>query len=318
MKIKGQRFLRVSYYMTLYSSRLGRDVSRGPTVRHTRHPLSVTNCHVFTFLQHQPLLLFSAAMAVKCCFISWDQFTAPCLYCLNCFNTDGESGETPTISLLRRMVTGFWLAKRFLRWSSLVAILQAEWGMTSAPYLVSTPPRERKLAPSLIQGGGGTHEGGHMLLCVTWLTVPMVMGFTVTQCSQYSVNSLLYSEICEGGTWIKYCTHRGPSAPLILTLTALWELLGSLRVDSHVGMDHVLWKWEHYRPELQSQIGVRRGDHFIKVHMTFIASIKLNQDKSVLCRHINHSNLTLIKTIWSQPSPALPTGRDKFGPHTQL
>ena len=158
MKIKGQRFLRVSYYMTLYSSRLGRDVSRGPTVRHTRHPLSVTNCHVFTFLQHQPLLLFSAAMAVKCCFISWDQFTAPCLYCLNCFNTDGESGETPTISLRRRrMVTGFWLAKRFLRWSSLVAILQAEWGMTSAPYLVSTPPRERKLAPSLIQGGGGTH-----------------------------------------------------------------------------------------------------------------------------------------------------------------
>ena len=48
-----------------------------------------------------------------------------------------------------------------------------------------------------------------------------------------------------------------------------------------IGTDHVLWKWEHYRPELQSQIGVRRGDHFIKVHMTFIASIKLNQDKSV-------------------------------------
>ena len=90
------------------------------------------------------------------------------------------------------------------------------------------------------------------------------------------------------------------------------ELFGEYEDNFELGwwISCAAGKWEHYRPELQSQIGVWRGDHFIKVHMTFIASIKLNQDKSVHSRHINHSNLTLIKTtIWFQPPSSLGLSR---------
>ena len=134
----------------------------------------------------------------------------------------------------------------------------------------------------------------------------------------------MYSEIC-GGTWIKYCTHSHLPSPHHFD-TALWELFGEYEDNFELGwrISCAAGKWEHYRPELQSQIGVWRGDHFIKVHMTFIASIKLNQDKSVHSRHINHSNLTLIKTtIWFQPPSSLGLSHrlDKiyiFGPHTPL
>ena len=86
-------------------------------------------------------------------------------------------------------------------------------------------------------------RGPHAPLC-HMAHGPMVTGFTSRlwrSVTQYSVNSLLYSEICgEGGgdmNQILYA-HSGPSAlPLICPHhfdTALWELLGGAWVHSHV------------------------------------------------------------------------------------
>ena len=110
------------------------------------------------------------------------------------------------------------------------------------------------------------------------------------------MNQILYAHqtICPGLPHHFDTAHRellGTMRTFSVLMLELWNRRGHYLI----GTDHVLWKWEHYRPELQSQIGVRRGDHFIKVHMTFIASIKLNQDKSVHSRHINHPNLNIDK-----------------------
>ena len=131
------------------------------TLSHSSPPQCHNFCHVLHFYNIGPCS--HSLRRDGCCkmlmfYFLGSQFTAPCLYCLNCFNTDEES---PTMSL----ATGFWLAKRLLRSFSLVTdtIQAAKW-LTSAPYLVSTPPRERKLAPRWCWS--------MCLLCVTWPHAP--------------------------------------------------------------------------------------------------------------------------------------------------
>ena len=263
------------------------------TLSHSSPPQCHNFCHVLHFYNIGPCS--HSLRRDGCCkmllfYFLGSQFTAPCLYCLNCFNTDEES---PTMCL----ATGLWLAKRLLRSFSLVTdtIQAAKW-LTSAPYLVSTPPRERKLAPRWCWS--------MCLLCVTWPHAPH--GHRVhhplwRRVTQYpGLCTLKYAGGRESNIVRTQIAGHLPSPSFWhCTLGIVWGVWVQLRA----GMDHVPGKWEHYRPELQSQIGLWRGDHFIKVHMTFIASIKLNQDKSVHSRHINHSNLTLIKTtIWFQPS----------------
>ena len=121
-----------------------------------------------------------------------------------------------------------------------------------------------------------------------------------------------------GETWIKYCTHSGPSAlisPIILTLHtgnywgpwghsqfSCWNIgtekdIISLEQIMCRGNENIIG--QNYKARLEC------GVEIISLKFTWPLLLPLNWTKinqSTASRHINHPNLTLIKTIWSQPS----------------